>query len=95
MFLSSNETKILDDSSIIKALDVHILSPKVFSYLRSQKSLMEDEWKMSIISPMVISECFAPFLKKKIYFIFKFYNIVLVLPNIEMNPPQVYPCSPS
>ena len=24
------------------------------------------------------------------YFIFKLYNIVLVLPNIEMNPPQVY-----
>ena len=31
----------------------------------------------------------------KFYFIFKFYNIVLVLPNIEMNPPQVYMCSPS
>ena len=31
----------------------------------------------------------------KFYFIFKLYNIVLVLPNIEMNPPQVYPCSPS
>ena len=28
-------------------------------------------------------------------FIFKLYNIVLVLPNIEMNPPQVYPRSPS
>ena len=28
-------------------------------------------------------------------FIFKFYNIVLVLPNIEMDPPQVYMCSPS
>ena len=27
--------------------------------------------------------------------IFKLYNIVLVLPNIEMNPPQVYPRSPS
>ena len=24
------------------------------------------------------------------YFIFKLYNIVLVLPNIEMNPPHVY-----
>ena len=24
----------------------------------------------------------------KFYFIFKLYNIVLVLPNIEMNPPQ-------
>ena len=31
----------------------------------------------------------------KFYFIFKLYNIVFVLPNIEMNPPQVYPRSPS
>ena len=31
----------------------------------------------------------------KFYFIFKLYNIVLVLPNSEMNPPQVYMCSPS
>ena len=29
------------------------------------------------------------------YFIFKLYNIVLVLPNIKMNPPHVYLCSPS
>ena len=29
------------------------------------------------------------------YFIFKLYNIVLVLPNIEMNLPQAYMCSPS
>ena len=35
------------------------------------------------------------FLFLKFYFIFKLYNIVLVLPNIEMNPPQVYPRSPS
>ena len=28
------------------------------------------------------------------YFIFKLYIIVLVLPNIKMNPPQVYMCSP-
>ena len=31
----------------------------------------------------------------KFYFIFKFCIIVLVLPNIKMNPPQVYMCSPS
>ena len=31
----------------------------------------------------------------KFYFIFKLYNIVLVLPNVEMDPPQVYMCSPS
>ena len=29
------------------------------------------------------------------YFIFKLYIIVLVLPNIKINPPQVYMCSPS
>ena len=31
----------------------------------------------------------------KFYFIFKLHSIVLVLPNIEMNLPQVYMCSPS
>src|SRR5574337_709346 len=30
-----------------------------------------------------------------LFFIFKLYNIVLVLPNIKMNPPQVYIRSPS
>ena len=29
------------------------------------------------------------------YFIFKLYNIVLVLPHIKMNPPQPYMCSQS
>ena len=29
------------------------------------------------------------------FLIFKLYIIVLVLPNINMNPPQVYMCSPS
>ena len=38
---------------------------------------------------------FYLFIYFKFYFIFKLYNIVLVLPNIEMNPPQVYLCSPS
>ena len=30
-----------------------------------------------------------------LFIYFKFYNIVLVLPYIKMNPPQVYMCSPS
>ena len=29
----------------------------------------------------------------KLFFFFKLYIIVLVLPNIKMNPPQVYMCS--
>ena len=44
-------------------------------------------------SPMANKQEFLFFFK--FYFIFKLYNIVLVLPNIEMNPPQVYLCSPS
>ena len=39
--------------------------------------------------------CFSFFIPFWFYFIFKLYYIVLVLPNIEMNPPQVYMCSPS
>jgi len=38
---------------------------------------------------------FLFFIFFKFYFIFKLYLIVLVLPNIKMNPPQVYMCSPS
>ena len=44
------------------------------------------------IQPLCTSFFFFFF---KFYFILKLYNIVLVLPNIKMNPPQVYPCSPS
>ena len=32
---------------------------------------------------------------QQFFFIFKLYNIVLVLPNIKINPSQVYMCSPS
>ena len=49
--------------------------------------------------------CFVLFCFFRFYFIFvsiayekiflKLYIIVLVLPNIKMNPPQVYMCSPS
>ena len=38
---------------------------------------------------------FFIFIFFKFYFIFKLYNIVLVLPYIEMNLPQAYMCSPS
>ena len=39
------------------------------------------------------SVCFFFFIL--FYFIFKLHITVLVLPNIKMNPPQVYMCSPS
>ena len=38
---------------------------------------------------------FPFFFVLQFYFIFKLYIIVLVLPNIKTNLPQVYTCSPS
>ena len=49
-------------------------------------------------SPKLPVSCIKPglvFLFFFFFFIFKLYIIVLVLPNIKMNPPQVYMCSPS
>jgi len=52
-------------------------------------------WPMS----HCIQEFFFFFKKRPLFFlinfIFKLYIIVLVLPNIKMNPSQVYMCSPS
>ena len=42
--------------------------------------------KIIFVSFMSVCNDFSFF---KFYFIFKLHNIVLVLPNIEMNPPQV------
>ena len=47
------------------------------------------------ISFTIKSEWLSLFFFFLFYFIFKLYIIVLVLPNIKMNPPQVYLCSPS
>ena len=42
----------------------------------------------------LFAESLFLFFSFKFYFIFKLYIIVLVLPNIKMNLPQVYMCSP-
>ena len=39
---------------------------------------------------LIMSCSLSLFFFFKFYFIFKLYKIVLVLPNIKMNPPQVY-----
>ena len=49
-----------------------------------------ESWILSFISVDFIF-----FSQLQFYFIFKLYKIVLVLPNIKMNPPQIYMCSPS
>ena len=49
----------------------------------------------NMLCRLVITCLFFFFFFLKFYFIFKLYIIVLVLPNIKMNLPQVYMCSPS
>ena len=51
--------------------------------------------RLSDWSDLISSVHFFFILFFKFYFIFKLYNIVLVLPNIKIDPPQVYMCSPS
>ena len=51
----------------------------------------EEELKSLLIKVKEVSEKVGLFIYLffKFYFIFKLYKIVLVLPNIKMNPPQV------
>ena len=49
------------------------------------------ETEVKIFFRLGVVDFFFP----QFYFIFKLYIIVLFLPNIKMNPPQVYMCSPS
>ena len=48
-----------------------------------------------ILFPSIWLFSYAPCLfgSEFLFFIFKLYKIVLVLPNIKMNLPQVYMCS--
>ena len=54
-------------------------------------------WRYRLLCSSSCRSCFFFFAIIGIWFcfIFKLYKIVLVLPNIKMNPPQVYMCSPS
>ena len=46
--------------------------------------------KNQLLILLIFFPTFFPNLFFKFYFIFKLYKIILVLPNIKMNPPQVY-----
>ena len=54
--------------------------------------IIESKIILSLISEGIRPDLRNQWFFLKFYFIFKLYNIVLVLPNIEMNPPQVYMC---
>ena len=53
------------------------------------------KWQLKFEGFFLILFYFIYLFILKFYFIFKLYITVLVLPNIKMNPPQVYMCSPS
>ena len=76
-----------------------IISPTLRKVSISYKLYSEKKVKFHVLNHTILSLK----QKKKInllfffkfYFIFKLYITVLVLPNIKMNLPQVYMCSPS
>ena len=77
----------------------------LISWLQSPSAVILEPPKIksdtvSTVSPSISHEVMGPDAMIFIFFfffnfIFKLYIIVLVLPNIKMNPPQVYMCSPS
>ena len=67
----------------------------LISWLQSPSAVIWEPPKIksvtvSIVSPSICHEVMGLFI-----YLFLLYNIVLVLPYINMNLPQVYRCSPS
>ena len=84
-WLQSPSAVILETKKI-KSVTVSIVSRPICQEVIGQDAMIFVFWMLS----------FKPDFSFNIfYFIFKLYNIVLVLPYINMNPPQVYTCSPS
>ena len=64
----------------------------VLEILKRRQNMWVNHMGLKIRTPFFLFVCFfLSFLN----FIFWLYNIVLVLTYINMNPPQVYTCSPS
>ena len=95
---------VMPPSHLILCCPLLLLSPitpriRVFSNESTLRMRWPKYWSFSfgIITskehPRMISFIF--YFIYLFIFIFKLYKIVLVLPNIKMNPPQVYMCSPS
>ena len=56
---------------------------------------MQETWVQSLGQEDPLEKEMATHSSILFFFFFKLYNIVLVLPYINMNPPLVYTCSPS
>ena len=90
LFLATKDC--LDSDSLEPEMKVLFLTQRVrmrghYSSVRIRSRCSGHSWNLEMDGSWI------PFLFLfffKFYFIFKLYIIVLVLPNIKMNPPQVY-----
>ena len=64
-------------------------------YHRSRKNVVQVVAKFFIMKSFQLNDWLEVSYIYIYIFFFLLYNIVLVLPYINMNPPQVYTCSPS
>ena len=90
--LMTNLDSILKSRNITLPTNVRLVKAMVFPVVmygcESWTVKKAELWRMDAFF-------FSPFYFFKFNFIFKLYNIVLVLWYIEMNPPQAYTWSPS
>ena len=96
--------KSLSFCKLFHLLSVSVLFPPDLSSWRKAKPFLgHNLWASCTTSPALLLPLWSyPCLSLSLsvsclllFFFFKLYNIVLGLPNIEMNPSQVYLCSPS
>ena len=102
--LISGSSAFSKSSLYIWTFSVHVLlKPTLKDFEHYLTSMCKEHncvvvWTFVGIALLIVVSSLFFFLLEfflKFYFIFKLYIIVLVLPNIKMNPPQVYMCSPS
>ena len=77
---------------------MHLKKKKKFvgvAKLSFNRGWQEGWWKHSRNTGNSYKTLWMFIFPSKVFFFFLFYNIVLVLPYIKMNLPQVYMCSPS
>ena len=84
-----NTCELIDVYKIVAVIVIVVI------YRQLRTDLIENHyWDSTIIFKWTLSSL-STWTLFFFYFIFKLYIIVLVLPNIKMNLPQVYMCSPS
>ena len=92
-WLQSPSAVIMEPKKI-KSVIVSIVYPSICHKVTGPDAMIFVFWMLSF-KPTFSFPSFSFIKRLFIYLFFKLYKIVLVLPNIKMNPPQVYMCSPS